>query len=694
MSFLSSEFLANYAGIRPKFAGPLFEWVYYTKYCRWIEELKRRETWAETVARVVEYNVGLYSGHKTKEELIPEAELMFDNIFHLKTYPAGRSLWIAGTKTVEAFAEANLNCCMEVIDSIEAFCDLFHLLMVGAGVGFRVLKEDVAKLPNFNTNIEIEHIYNPVLGKKVENTYMRPWHDIEESEVIGRTQTYSHHFMVIGDSKGGWVEALRLFLNKASKTTKPFKLKIHYSYIRPAGERIKIFGGRAAGHEGLMEMFEKLNQLIKQCDGKLTPVAAMDFANIIAQNVVVGGGRRSAQIALGSEDDDEFINAKVDLPSNLNHRRMSNNSIVVKSKPTKNKIDNILKRVRESWEPGFLNFEAASKRRPWFAATNPCNEILGADRGNCNLSGSFITSHIEDSKLNWESLEASHRLATRIGMRQTNITLSLPKWDFVHKRDRLVGVSITGLMRAFDVLGWTYDSEEAITLYQSLRMWANDEADKYAYEMRIPRPLLVTTCKPEGTITLLSDAMSCGLHRSYAPYYIRRIKLSKIDPVCKVFKYLGIDSEQDTKKPDRVVFSFPIDSGAPIAANDESAKDQLNRYLLLMKNYVDHNASNTITVGPNEWEGLGDMIYENWDDIVGVAIANKDLSENANYDQLPYEAITKEKYEQMKSTFPDLSNCLELINKAEQGIEFEYEEDDGNIATTATECSGGVCGVR
>lgn len=694
MAFLYPDFLKQYEGLRPKFAGPLFEWVYFTKYCRWIEEEKRRETWLETVARVVEYNLSLYSGPASKEELVKEAELMFDNIFHLKTYPAGRSLWIAGTKAAEAFPESNLNCTMLEIDSIEAFCDLFHLLMVGAGVGFRVLREDIAKLPTFNTGIEIEHIYKPEVKKNhVENTHIRKVQDVEEDYVNGFKYTYSHDVLVIGDSKKGWVEALRLFLNKASKTQKPFKLKIVYSYIRPAGERIKTFGGRAAGYEGLKDMFEKLNQLIRQCNGRLTSVAAMDICNIIAQNVVVGGGRRSAQIALGPEDDEEFINAKVGLPLELAHRRMSNNTLVIKETPERYKITEILDRVRASWEPGFLNLKAAKARRPWFSAVNPCSEILGANRANCNLSGTFVTSFVENGELDWEGLEKSHRLAARIGMRQTNITLSLPEWDKIHKRDRLIGVSITGLMDALDKLGWAYNSEEAIHLYKQLRRWANEEADKYSFELRIPRPLLVTTCKPEGTISLLST-VSPGLHRAYAPYFIRRIKLSKIDPVCKVFKHLGISWEQDTKKPDRVVFSFPIASGAEMSANDEPALDQLNRYLILMRNYVDHNASCTLTVGPDEWEIMGDKIYENWDDIVAIALANKNLSENSNYDQLPYEAISKEKYEEMIKDFPNLSNCLDLINKAEQGIEFEYEEDDGNIGS-GIECSGlGSCPLR
>lgn len=678
-SYLSHEFLSKYEGIRPKNAGPLFEVTYLSKYSRWLEDKKRRETWKEIIHRVVDYNVGLYSGHQGEDYLKKEAELMFDYLFHLKTYPAGRTYWIGGTEAAKKWPESNLNCCMEVIDSLEAFYDLFHLLMVGAGVGYRILKEDVAKLPKFHTNFSID-------------SFPYKWNESYESQSF-KYEVEDTTFIEVGDSKEGWVKSLELFLTLLA-TQPPIRdreLKIVFDYgnVRPAGERIKTFGGRAAGHEGLKLMFEKLTGIIKASGGQLSPVDCMDICNIIAENVLVGGVRRSAQIALGSPDDQEFIDAKLNLfeRPELKHRRKSNNTVVLKEKPSREKVGELLQRVKESWEPGFLNFAEASRRRPWFAAVNPCSEILGANRGNCNLAGSFINSHIEDGNINWDTLEKSHRLATRISLRQTNINLSLQKWNEVHKRDRLLGISITGLMDALDALGWDHESEEAIDLMKKLRDWSNDEAIKYAKEMRVNIPLLVTTIKPEGTISLLTTT-SCGMHRSYAPQFIRRYKISNMDPLCLALRELGVPNEPDQLAPDRTVFEFYVDSGARESANDESARKQLTRYLNLMKYYVDHNASCTLTVGPDEWEEMGDMIHDNWDGIVAIALANKDMSENVNYVQLPYEALSKD---QLKPN-PDLSNLHELVNKYENT---EYEEEDIASNTTSLECSAlGSCPTR
>lgn len=673
---LSQDFLQKYHGVRPKNAGPLFEVTYLSKYSRWLEDKKRRETWGEIIERVVEYNVGLYSGHKT--DLTEEAEFMYDMLFHLYTYPAGRTYWIGGTDAAKKWPESNLNCCMLVIDELDAFYDLFHLLMVGAGVGYRILREDVAKLPKLNTRFEVEHL--PYIWNK----------DNPAEETRGWWSDPLRVFSIqIGDSKEGWVESLKQFIEANRMGVS--KIVFDYSSVRPAGERIKTFGGKAAGPEGLQIMFDKLTNIIKTSGGQLSPVDCMDICNIIAENVLVGGVRRSAQIALGSPEDQEFIDAKLNLfeKPELKHRRKSNNTIVLKEKPSRESLGEILQRVKESWEPGFLNFEEASRRRPWFAAVNPCGEILGANRGNCNLSGTFMTSFINEAgELNEELLEKSHRLATRISLRQTNINLTLSRWNEVHKRDRLLGVSATGWEDMFDRLGWDSENDSRrASLMSRMNDWANDEANKYAFEMRVNRPLLVTTIKPEGTISLLTTS-SCGMHKSYAPYFIRRYKISNMDAMCQALKDLGVPNEPDQIAPDRTVFEFYIDSGAKIGANDESARSQFMRYRTLMKHYVDHNASCTLTVGPDEWEEMGDLIYEHWDDVVAIALANKDMTENTNYIQLPYEAITKE---QLK-TNPDLSKLHEIVNYYENS---EFEDDDIGSNLTGLECSAnGSCPLR
>ena len=1030
MSLLSAEFLAPFCS-RPKNAGFLFDVTYLRTYSRFLEDKKRRERWNETVERVTNYNVGLYQGPKSKKELIKEAELMYDKVYNLEVYPAGRALFVGGTKSSEKWPESCFNCCGLVMDRLEAFCDLFHLLMLGCGVGFRILKEDIEKLPKLNPNFKIKHLeYNTLYPK-----------NSKDETIVNYDWDFRN--IKIGDSKEGWTQALREFFNILLKPGYQTIL-FDYDFIRPSGSRINGFGGRAPGHEGLKEMFSLITEVIKECNGELTPTAVMDINNIIAKNVLVGGVRRSSQIALGSPDDYEFIDAKVDYKKKgKKWRNMSNNSIVFTEKPTKEKVAEILERIKTSWEPGFLNYgKTTHDRRDYFAVINPCissdtwiltdkgprqvRDLLGipfyalvngekhyspvgfwktgnkklfklktdlnmelnltedhkvltsrgwieaknlntedsifinkninpeswigegtfkegwilgnligdgnfgsgiegqlrywgetreimaeqalafvnselktrtklkivkrdvpscnylqissreigrlaerfgivkgnkvtitpqiekasfefykgflqgvfdadgspqggknkgfsvrlsqsnlpflkgvqrmlirmgivskvydtrkaagftllpdskrnlksyptkafheliisrdnmirfkdlinfsepnrkerlenyilslvkspykglwmtkfksleyigkedvydchveninrfdangliihncgeamlADMGNCNLSGVVLPLHIENKTINYEKLETSIRLATRIGMRQTNVTWSLPEWDKVHKRDRLLGVSMTGIMDALDELEWEFDQPEAIRLWEFMHWAANDEADRYAFEMRIPRPMLVTILKPEGSISQLAT-VSSGLHRSHAPHYIRRIRVSSIDPICKALQILGVPNEPDLEKAERTIFSFPIKTKARTTTYEEPARRQFERYLTLMKYYVDHNASCTLSIGDGEWEEMKDLIYEHWDNIVACAFSTKDPNES-QYKQLPYEIIDVFKYIEMISTFPDLSKLGDIVDQLENGTYEEYEPE--------SDCKAGFCSTR
>ena len=668
MSYLSAEFLAKYNGLRPRHAGLLFDVVYLRTYSRWLEDKKRRETWNETVERVVNYSMGLYSGHKTKEELVPEAEELFDSIFHLRVLPAGRTLWVGGTESSRKFPESQMNCSFTVIDSLSAFTDLFHLLLCGCGVGFRVLPEDVAKLPAMGIDIQVKNRpYEPAV-KGLERTFHR--------------KLDNHWEIYVGDSREGWVTALRLFLEACQETGS--RIEIEYNAVRPAGSRIKTFGGRAPGPEGIMEMFLNVAKIINNAQGKLSPTDCMDICNFIGKNVIIGGTRRSSQIALGDIKDEIFREAKKDLwvtKQNL-QRTMSNNSIAFNHQPSLHEIKEVFKGIKSNGEPGFFNLSAAKTRSTTVAGTNPCAEILLSSKGFCNLCTINLVAFVEDGEFKLEEAKKAIRLATRIGCRMTNIDISLPAWDKVQKRDRLLGVSMTGIMDAFDALGWEFDSPEATSTLSALRQASNNEADTYSYEIRIPRPLLVTALKPEGTLSQL-PTVSSGLHRSYAPYFIRRIRVSSMDPTCRALQTLGVPNEPDQGKAERIVFSFPIASGAKCSAADEPALRQFDRYLTMMEHYVDHNASCTLTVGEEEWEDIEKAVYDNFSKVVAVSFLGKDCTA---YPQMPYEAITKEQYDEMAKSFPDLSSLAELINK------YENEEYEGELLEDA--CAQGVCPTR
>jgi ribonucleoside-diphosphate reductase alpha chain/ribonucleoside-triphosphate reductase len=676
-SFLSEEFLKQYENIQPRNKGTLWEVIYLRTYSRWREDISRRENWLEIIQRVVEYNISLYSGHKSKKELIPEAELMFDKLFHLEVHPAMRSMWVAGSEAAKKYPESNFGCSGLVLNRMSAFSDILHLSMCRVGVGFRVFPEDVEKLPLVCADKDIYHIpYEPVA------LHMR-------SSETSTTNEFGILTIVVGDSKDGWTIALKIFL-KAYKGSNVSKIIFNYNHIRPEGERIKSFGGFAPGPNGLKEMFNDLNQILQESSGKLKPIDVVDMCCAITKNVTAGGTGRAALIAICSSEDKEIIDAKLNLhndPSKQNkrYRIMCNNSIGFKEKPDKSTIIQVLERIKNSWEPGFINFASVLKKHPWASVLNPCSESVLSNRGNCNLSESVLSSHVKDGKLDLLKLEESVRLSTRISLRQTNVTWSLKKWDKVHKRDRLLGISLTGIMDAFDEIGCSGFDYFSKKLYSFLKQVANDEADKYSFEMRIPRPLLVTLIKPAGTSSQLST-VSCGIHRSFSPYFIRRIRISEIDPLCKALRFLGVPNEPDESKKERIVFDFPIKSKAKISANDEPAKEQFLRYLMAQKYYCDHNVSCTLTIGENEWEEMANLVYDNWDDIVACAFANKD---NTPYPQAPYKQISKEQYYEMMKDFPDLNNLDKTLELFENNQMEEYE-----LIEDKADCPTGSCPVR
>ena len=684
-NFLSFEFLEPYKSIQPRNAGVLFYPVLLRTYCRFLPELKRRERWHEVVTRVVEYSISLYEGPASRGDLVREAELMFDKVFHLEVLPAGRTLWVGGTESARKFGESQFNCAAVTMDELENFGDLFQLLLCGCGVGFRILQEDVEKLPRLNHSIKVENLeYNYNSKHKQEMTTV--YSDKQFNPLGNRWSGDSNILhMVVGDSREAWVQALREFFYYCENTEESFTIKIRYDYVRPEGSRIKSFGGRAPGPKGLMEMFTNLAEVVRRSGGKLSPVNVMDMCNFIAKNVIVGGTRRSSQIALGSPGDQEFIEAKQGLwitKQNL-QRTMSNNSVTFEQDPTREQINQCFNGIKSNGEPGFINLKAMRERRPNANNTNPCSEIILDSKGFCNLTTINLLSFVQGKTFKIHEACQAIKMATRIGLRMTNVTVSLPKWDYVQKRDRLLGVSMTGVMDAFDALGWEFDSVMAEATLLSLRNAANSEADDYAFEMRIPRPLLVTCIKPEGTLTLLTKASSPGLHRSFAPFYIRRIRVSSMDPVASALAEMGVPSEPDQSKSERLVFSFPIRTDAKISAAEEPARRQFERYLSMMEHYVDHNASCTLTIGKDEWEEMEEIVYNNFDKLVGCAFLPKYTDA---YPQMPYEEISREKYEELMIDFPDLNKLDVIVDSHEQ---VEYNED-----MLEADCTSGVCPVR
>jgi len=459
-------------------------------------------------------------------------------------------------------------------------------------------------------------------------------------------------------------------------------------------------------------MFRNIHTTITAtATGVLRPVDVLDIANHIGYNVVVGGVRRTSEIALFDVNDRDVLDAKIGLwevgSKNFgqDQRSMSNNSIFFTEKPSRDILVDIFYRIKDTGEPGFVNAEAARKRRPNFQGLNPCAEILLDSQGVCNLTEINVRAFVDkNGTLDYTGIEQAVRMAVRVGLRQTNTTIDLPTWDIIQKRDRLLGVSLDGVMDAVDALNYT--NENLAHLLSHLRNIAHHEARQYAYEMRVPEPLLVTTIKPSGTLSKL-PSISSGVHRARAPYYVRRVRITSSDPLARVMldagypvypennsagptveqfdKMRALEQWEVLQQAQTWVIEFPMQSSTKIGANDESAVDQLMRYLSFQKHWTDHNTSITINFTVDEIDALVDAILEHWDDYIAVSFL---IKETMAYPLLPEEPITKEEYERRVNDLPHHTES-DIINALTQ-----LESHNGATELLDADCVGGACPVR
>ena len=681
---IGDGFVSKYKHL-PNPMAQLGSFVYYRTYSRWLPEENRREYWWETVRRAVEYNCSLVQ--TTREE----AEKLYDNIFHLKQFLSGRTFWVGHTPVAEHYPMANYNCAFIIVDAIGTLKELFYLLMLGSGVGARILRSDVEQLPQMRTDYELIHKdYMPVPPSlREDNTSLQFMHNNTVK-------------ITVGDSKEGWTQALdhffQLLTNSEYKKIKT--VVVDYDHVRPKGEKLKNFGGTASGHTSLKNMFAKIDVVIRKrgwMEGKkrvkMQPVDMLDIINIIGENVVVGGVRRTAEMVLIDPEDADSIRAKSELYKKIDgqwivdqeliHRQMSNNSIYYTAKPDRETLHWLLEQMRYSGEPGFVNAEAAQKRRPNMNGVNPCGEILLDTRGVCNLTTINVYAFVrEDGTLDMEGLLEAQRLSARAAYRMTCVELELPGWDAVQRRDKLVGCSLTGWQDMVNALKLT--KEQQVELLQSLRQAAREAADHYADEIGENRPLLVTTVKPEGTLSQL-PTVSSGVHYSHSPYYLRRIRVSAQDPLVKVcedleypvFPEVGQDPEDCTTK----VVEFPVKAPEGKTKYEVGAIEQLENYRLFMDHYVDHNASITVHVKDDEWEAVEEWMWHHWDEVVAVSFLS--LSESF-YQLMPYESITEEEYLSRKAAMKPF--IASLINR--------YENPNFRFDPTDSSCENGVCPIR
>ena len=746
MKLLTNEFLERYPD-HPENMTPLGLFTFYRTYARFLNDQARRETWKETVARAVEYNVGLDIRHREKiglpvphEWLKEEAQALFDNIFGLRQFPSGRTLWVGGTKVSESYPMANFNCSFTNIEKWDDLCELFYLLMLGSGVGFKCTPDMAAGLTPIRINTRlILSDYNPVpVDYRLENTDVRHLEN-------GFAKIY------VGDSKEGWRDALKhyLLLLTDARYEHVHTVKISFNSVRPKGERLKTFGGTASGPEPLREMFAGIDAVLKngidsslapiEADergyGRVRPIHILDIGNLIGNNVVSGGVRRTAEIFLFDPTDMECLFAKYGINgfwserhfaqhgevrrqlqkmgitppawfedlsvksydagvngaspfhfgrAGITHRRLSNNSLALEGKPSPDMLHLIFLMIQLDGEPGFINLEAARKRRDNMQGVNPCGEILLDSKQQCNLTTVNLCAFRGESGLDLHAASRAQALSARTCLRMTLIDLELPEWNEKHKRDRLTGCSLTGVQDAFAGMNEAGQTHALEALSTSARR----AAEEYAHELRIPSPLLTTTIKPEGTLSLVAGGVSAGLHNAHAPYFIRRIRISSDDALAKTALALQWKVHPEIGTPGNaienartLVIDFPVASHAKVTKGDVSALAQLDRYIQFQKHYTQHNSSNTITVKPEEWPDVEAAIAKVWDSFVGVSFLAYD---GGTYQLAPYETVTKEQYEALRAGFTPFDPAL-LTAYEHIGVSSDAEDDD---------CVNGACPIR
>jgi len=616
--------------------------IHTSRYARWLENEGRRENWSETVGRYIDNVVINLVDNKIANEIR-------DAILGQEVTPSMRAMMTAG-KALERDNTAGYNCSYLPVDDPKSFDEAMFILLCGTGVGFSVERQFVSKLP------EVPKLFD------------------------------SDTTVVVKDSKEGWAKAFRQVLALLWAGEIP---KWDVSKVRPAGARLKIFGGRASGPAPLVELFNFAITTFKNAQGrKLSSIECHDLMCFIGQIVVVGGVRRSAMISLSNLSDDRMRHAKSgQWWETAAHRALANNSVSYTEKPDMETYMREWQALVESksGERGVYNRQAAKNQAKKFGrrdpdhefGTNPCSEIILRPYQFCNLTEVVVraTDTMED-------LERKIRLATILGTIQSTYTKFpyLRKvWSTNTEEERLLGVSLTGIM---DNPLMTLRNKELESTLEHLRGIAVSTNAEWADRLGIPVAAAITCIKPSGTVSQLVDSAS-GIHARHSPYYIRTVRGDNKDPLTKFMMDQGIPSEPCVMKGDTTtVFSFPIKSPAKsVTRNDMTAIEQLEMWLKYQRHFCEHKPSVTISVREEEWMEVGAFVYKYFDEMSGVSFLPH--SEHT-YQQAPYQEIDKDAYNVLLKSMPKRIDWAGLS---------EYEKDDNTVAMQTMACSGDVCEI-
>jgi len=628
---------------------PYQEYIGKSRYSRYLDDKGRREHWPETVNRYFDFMTKHLKDKHDYTLTQPLRDELQSAVTNLEVMPSMRSIMTAGD-ALERQNVAGYNCSYLPIDDPKAFDEAMYILLCGTGVGFSVEQKYVSKLPEIPVDL-----YN-------------------SGTVIN-----------VKDSKEGWAKALRQVIALLYAGEIP---KWDVSNVRPAGARLKTFGGRASGPEPLVDLFKYVVNKFKAATGrKLTSLEAHDILCKVGEVVVVGGVRRSAMISLSDLSDDRMAHAKAGNWWDGNGQRaLANNSAIYEVKPEVGKFMREWSSIYESHsgERGIFNryaseLQAAKSGRrelgkEW--GTNPCSEIILRPYQFCNLSSVIVRS--DDSV---DTLRNKVRLATILGTFQstmTNFPYLRKVWQTNTEDERLLGVSMTGILD--NALLNDPDNTELPAILEGLKNVAIDTNAQFADAIGINRSAAITAIKPEGTVSQLTGTAS-GIHPQHSQYFIRRVRSDNKDPLTAFLQSQGFPSEACVMKPDSTtIFSFPmrVEKGA-VLREDLNAIQHLKLWLLFQRHYCEHKPSVTISVTETEWPEVGAWVWNNFDEITGVSFLPMD---GGTYRQAPYESMTEEEYHAMVAGMP-------------AGIDWEklVEGTDNVEGAQTLACTAGACEI-
>lgn len=625
------------------------------------------ETWEQTIDRVIDHQRWLWVRAKDgvaltareNQELADLRDLYIKRI----ACPSGRTLWLGGTDVARRREASQFNCSFGQIQTVHDVVDAFWLLLQGCGVGFEPI---VGTLNGFSRLTEVTIKRSTRANRGFEHNKEYTQGDV--------------HIIEVGDSAEAWAKSIGKLLAYKGKAS---RLVLDFSQIRPAGERLSGYGWISSGDDTISKAFKEIAGILNKRAGQL--LDRIDILDVLNWLGTCLSSRRSAEIAVmpyGAPQWDEFASAKKDHWIDNPQRAQSNNSLLFYKRPEPDELEDIMQMMIDSGgsEPAFINAEAALKRAPWFKGVNPCAEILLSSKSHCNLVEFDLN---KTNGVDFNVVRYWVKLIARANYRQTCVDFQdgilQRAWHEMNEFLRLCGVGLTGIV--------TWEHLDKPRRFQMLREAAQMGAHEMADELGLPRSKAVTTVKPSGTLSKIMDTTE-GVHKPLGKYIFNNIRFSKHDPLVEVLRNANYRIFDDPYSDDSVLATFPVSYENVVFSNVdgkevniESAVDQLDRYKMMVDNYVDHNCSVTVSYDPSEKDAIVAWLLKNWDSYVGVSFIFRNdptkTAEDLGYPYLPQEVVDEETFKSYEAQLLPID--LEAANSLE-------ELDEA--------CSTGACPIR